>query len=386
MQVAIGNVGVARGLHLDKAVDALTARASRWNVATSNAANSKFDHLGLCTVQTRARAPWRKSWGPSRGRTKFGDPFVGVGCAFNMCSCRGSWKYRMKAGGGKAAFRQTFIFSYEAGKSEKYDAVALSKFPYIDKWMIYSQSQLPSELRTTSCLVQDTLWNILLGDSKELLCSGKATLRLNKDASGDNVSIDNGILRLDLYRHRFFELGLVKRHWSYICKWSPHKKTGDYPRMYLQIPLPAFLEEKDVAERVCRVLLEKNPDMTEWDLANGPEVTPVRLHMKSVVGPNDKVSLEDDQGIYDFVNSFSTIEGDGNIYAYKVEGALENASFILNDPNVLLVEGRSSGKAVVSYVDEQHPLVPSRLHEPARIYFIRPQCVQEGRCVTLCYA
>lgn len=300
----------------------------------------------------------------------------------------------MKAGGGKAAFRQTFLFAYDPQHCQKYDSIALKKFPYISKWFIYSSTQLPTTVSAfgKSTLENVSLWSILNGEHRADLVSGRASICAASSATGDNVSIDNGTLRLDTYRHRFFELGLVKRHWQSFCKWSPHKKTGEYPRMYLQIPLAAFLGEPDVAERLCRVLLEKNPQMLNWYLFNHSNPTTnqaiaPRVHMKSVSKNGGKVSLDDDQSIYQFVNSFSedhAMEKE-NVYLYEVEGLVLDSS-ILEDPNVLMIEGSSCENAVVSYTDQQHPLTPSILHEPARIFLIRPQCVEEGRCVTLCYA
>jgi hypothetical protein len=323
----------------------------------------------------------------------------------------------MKAGGGKAAFRQPTLFTYTASEREKYDTIALNKFPFIDKWLIYSKSPIPNLPSFQTIFLKGSILDILSNESiRGHLQNGTAVLYNscgNGDSiRGDRVSIDNGILRIDIFKHRFFQLPICKTNWQKLIKYQPHKKSGEYPRVYLEIPLSSptsTASDKSLGDKEQIKIVQDNElnyifrqvlqfESNEWILKLRCELGALdsfgdsiatKIHQKTVKFPSFQLTLEEDNDIYDFIN-FPFLASDLNnseeAYLYEVEGNL-NVGSLLSDVNILLVIGQSNDKGVVSFTDEQHPLNPI-LHEPASLFMIRPPCISspEPLCYTLCYA
>ena len=323
--------------------------------------------------------------------------------------------FRMKAGGGKAAFRQPILFTYRENEREKYDSIALKKFPYIDKWLIYSKAPIQNLPFFHTFLLKANILEILRNDSiKKHLQEGTAILHINfgnKDSvRGDRISIDNGILRIDVYRHRFFQLPICRANWRKLIKYQPHKKSGDYPRVYIEIPLsPQSFSGSEKGEQVgdrIKVIGDGELDYifgralqferNEWilklqtkdfDFKYLGEPLTEKIHQKMVNFPHFKITLDEENTIFDFLNFPFLPSNDGEeVYLYEVEGNLQ-ISPLLTNRDILLIMGRSGENGVVSFVDEQHPLNPL-LHEAATIFMIRPSCIDspEPFCYTLCHA
>ena len=323
----------------------------------------------------------------------------------------------MKSGGGKAAFRQPIVFTYRGSEREKYDTIALKKFPYIDKWLIYSKTPIGNINSFQTYLLKADILEILNNDSiRKHLQNGTANLyNLYGDrdsARGDRISIDNGILRVDIYRHRFFQLPICKANWRKLIKYQPHKKSGDYPRVYIEIPLSpppptdSGVEKKGddrikvIGDNEINYILGKalRFERNEWVLNlqtedenfrsfGEPLIT--KFHQKTVNFPRCKLSLDEENALFDFLNfPFLPINAntDEDVYLYEVGRGLKVAPLLAREDTLLIV-GQSSNCGVVSFTDEQYPLNPL-LHESATLFMVRPPCIDspEPLCYTLCYA
>lgn len=266
----------------------------------------------------------------------------------------------MKAGGGKAAFRQAELFAFDTEERERYDRIAVSKVLYPQTVEVFSTEPVHFEYINRAR-------SVFHGRLSELISRYASTCQaVLAECRDESASIDNGKLRLDMYDHRWFQLGLswTTRHITY------NSRTGEYPRRYIEIDLATVKEEywptlKAALDRFM-------PQSLPWSIvAEGAPTThpPLEQRISIPMGP---FALDDEQELMEHVNAMSAslIIGSGPHYYYRVDAASVDVSKVLASPSVCMAVVHGDERGIVGHPSQQHPLPDSS----STIAFFLPSC------------
>jgi hypothetical protein len=306
-----------------------------------------------------------------------------------------------KAGGGKAAFRQAELFAVPWAERSRYFDIALGKFLYPTVHHIYALTPLSEEHFSFRHSYQVDCCSI--GRLLQALVGGDYLPRLQRLYSKDlqvgqdnAASIDHQLLRLDMYEHVFFQLGLTwtSRHVTY----NDHKRTGEYARRYLEVDLRAV--KADYWPRLFYALDALLPRALSWTIVLDQPLSLDGLHLTSAVRHlrmnqfhtrclPGHIDVDDDQQILDAVNQLAldsildpAHEGTlGSVQAGSPESiqegtlvhhyVVEDAAFDLlrlfelaGEDSIWMVTVHGSPHGVLAHGDQQHPLSAAQHDAP----------------------